>query len=172
MSTAYLPSVRDHDESSSPRWHGPPAFLLAQIGAHAAAQFAERIASLDLTPPQAGILRAIAAGAGLSQQELSKLLSILPSRLVTLIDELENRSLIERRDDPDDRRSYALHLTDKGKKTLEAIAQAAMAHNQAICAGLDEGERQQLATLLTRIADQQGLTPGVHPGFRRLGRSR
>jgi hypothetical protein len=29
-------------------------------------------------------------------------------------------------------------------------------------------ERQQLHALLTRIADQQGLIPGVHPGYRTL----
>jgi hypothetical protein len=38
-------------------------------------------------------------------------------------------------------------------------------------AALDETERQQLAILLQRVADQQGLTPGVHPGYARLGES-
>jgi DNA-binding MarR family transcriptional regulator len=158
--------MRDHDESSRAR-RGSPAFLLAQVGAHAAAQFAERIAPLELKPAEAGILRAIAARVGSSQRALSELLAILPSRLVMLVDELESRGLIERRDDPEDRRSYALHLTDEGKKKLEAIGQAARLHNQAICAALNEQEREELACLLSRIADQQGLTPGVHPGYKR-----
>jgi hypothetical protein len=34
---------------------------------------------------------------------------------------------------------------------------------------LDEDEQRQLAVLLRRIADQQGLAPGVHPGYARLG---
>ena len=50
---------------------GQPAFLLAQLGAHAASQFAERLGVLDLTPPDAGILRLLRIAAGLSQQELA-----------------------------------------------------------------------------------------------------
>jgi hypothetical protein len=39
-----------------------------------------------------------------------------------------------------------------------------------LCAALTDEEREQLAALLKRIADQQGLRPGVHPGFGRLPR--
>ena len=49
----------------------PLAFLLAQVGAHAAIRFGERISRLNLTPPDAGILRMLGASGGLSQQELS-----------------------------------------------------------------------------------------------------
>jgi DNA-binding MarR family transcriptional regulator len=144
------------------------AFLLAQIGAHAAARFAERLASTGLVPAQAGILRAVAAGAGISQQELSSLLGMLPSRLVPFLDELEKRELLERRDNPEDRRLYALHLTDKGSKVLADIGRVSRSHDDAICAALRPGEREQLGALLRRVADEQGLTPGVHPGFSRL----
>lgn len=97
-------------------------------------------------------------------------LRVMPSRLVTLVDELEQRELVERRDNPEDRRTYALYLTEKGRSTLKAIGRAAREHQEALCAGLTEEEREQLAKLLRRIADQQGLTPGVHPGFSRIGR--
>src|SRR5215470_9579960 len=92
---------------------GQTAFLLAQLGAHAAARFAARIKPLGITPAHAGIIRLLARSAGLSQRQLCRLLSILPSRLVVLMDELEGKSLVERKDDPHDRRSYALHLTEK-----------------------------------------------------------
>jgi DNA-binding MarR family transcriptional regulator len=147
------------------------AFLLAQVGAHAAARFAERLAVLDLSPPHAGTLRAIHARPGISQQELSSLLGLVPSRLVVLVDELEERGLVERRESPDDRRAHALHLTRKGAEAYEAIGRIARAHDDATCAALTADERETLASLLRRIADQQDLTPGVHPGFSRLGRS-
>jgi DNA-binding MarR family transcriptional regulator len=145
------------------------AFLLAQVGAHAAERFGERLAALNLSRPHAGILRAIAASSGLSQQALASTLSILPSRLVVLVDELEERGLIERRDDARDRRAYALHLTENGAHMMASIGQIARAHEDSLCAALNDKERSQLADLLTRIADQQGLTAGVHPGFRHLG---
>ncbi|AKU94540.1 Transcriptional regulator, MarR family [Labilithrix luteola] len=153
-----------------PRGRQGAAFLVAQVGAHAAAKFAERLADFDLTPPQAGILRALSASPGISQQELGRLLGIFPSRLVLLLDELDELGLIERRDDPDDRRVYQVFVTDKGRQSLEAIGRIARAHQDALCAALDEDERQTLASLLSRIAEEQGLTPGVHPGFAKMGR--
>ena len=147
---------------------GSLAFLLAQVGAHAAMRFAERLAPLKLAPQHAGILRLIGATAGQSQRALGERLGILPSRLVALVDELEARGLVERRDDPDDRRSYALHLTEAGHAMLRDIGRIAREHGESLCAALSEEERQGLAALLTRIADEQGLVPGVHPGFRRL----
>ena len=41
-------------------------------------------------------------------------------------------------------------------------------HQDALLAALNAGERDLLASLLSRVADQQGLRPGVHPGFARL----
>jgi DNA-binding MarR family transcriptional regulator len=144
------------------------AFLLAQIGAHAAAKFAERLAPLGLAPQHAGALRLIASSDGLSQRQLGEMLGALPSRVVALVDDLERRGLVERQDDPGDRRSYALRLTDKGQQAFRAIRRIAREHEEAICAGLNVQEREQLKTLLERVSDQQGLTPGVHPGFAKL----
>ena len=133
--------------------------MLAQIGAHAAAKFAERLAPLKFTPPQAGILGVISRQNGLSQQA---------SRVVLMLDELEQAGLIERRPDNSDRRVYALHLTARGKKALQAITRVAHEHEDALCAVLNASERQTLAQLLSRIADEQQLRPGIHPGYRRL----
>jgi DNA-binding MarR family transcriptional regulator len=146
--------------------------LIAQVGSHAATKFAERLAPLGLSPPHAGILRVLGASPGLTQQALGTVLGILPSRLVILVDELEKRGLVERRDTPEDRRSYALHVTAKGRETLDHIGRVAREHDAAVCAALSEKERDQLAALLGRVAEEQGLTPGVHPGFKRLGRSK
>jgi DNA-binding MarR family transcriptional regulator len=147
-----------------------PAFLLTQVGSHAAAAFTRRLKPTGLTPPHAGVLRAIAASEGQSQQALSRALSVVPSKLVQLLDELENRGLVERRNHPRDRRTYALHLTRKGREMLDEIGRVAREHQNALFAALSELERGHLASLLLRVVRQQGLVFGVHPGFRRLGR--
>jgi DNA-binding MarR family transcriptional regulator len=144
------------------------AFLLAQIGAHGAARFAERLAVLKLMPQHAGIMRLIAESGGISQRRLGEMLGVFPSRMVVLVDELEKRKLVERRDEPTDRRSYALHLTEAGNQALRDIGRIARDHNDAICDGLDPREREQLTALLARIAAKQELTSGVHPGYRKL----
>ena len=148
-----------------------PAFLLAQLGAHAASQFAERLGVLNLSLPDAGILRLLRIAAGLSQQELAAKLQIHPSRMVAILDNLEKRGLMERRANPDDRRLYSLHLTEDGVETLERIGKVAREHQDALLSALNSEERDELAALLARIADQQGLVQGVHPGYQRLGKT-
>lgn len=142
------------------------AFLLSQLGAHAARRFAERIGPLGLTPPQSGLIRAIAAEPGRSQQAVAEQLGIHPSRIVALVDDLERIGILERRRNPRDRRHYALHLTEQGDTALSTLARAGAEHEADLCAALTVEERTQLAQVLQRIAVQQGLTPRVHPGFR------
>lgn len=144
------------------------AFLLAQLGAHAAERFAARLGELDLTPPQVGLLRLIATDPDQSQQAYAKKLGMRPSRFVVFLDELEERGLIERRRSPADRRSHTLHLTADGAEVLASMRSIGRAHEDAVCAALEPEERATLQRLLARMAEQQGLTPQVHPGFRHL----
>jgi DNA-binding MarR family transcriptional regulator len=153
-------------EDGQPAVRGGAAFLLAQLGAHASQLFAERIAALDLTPAQAGLLRVLAATPGRSQRELADTLGMPPSRFVPFADGLEERGLIERRKNPGDRRLYALHLTEQGEELLTELRKLGAAHEQQICEPLSPAEHQQLTTLLQHMAEHHGLSPGVHPGYR------
>lgn len=144
------------------------AFLLAQLGAHAADRFAERIAVLGITPPHAGILRLIARTPSCNQQALAKRLGVLPSRMVVLIDEMAEKGLLQRKRSTKDRRHSELVLTMRGQRVLEKLSHLAAKHEADLCAGLTPQERETLATLGRKIAHHQGLTPDVHPGYRRL----
>lgn len=159
----------NESEASAAQRRTGNSFLLAQIGAHAATRFAQRIAELDLTPAQAGLLRLIARQPGQSQQALAQQLRTPPSRLVPLVDHLEGRGLIERRRNPEDRRHHALYLTAEGGQFMKArLGPIGIAHEDDICAALTAAERDQLHGLLSRIGEQQGLIPGVHPGYQQL----
>jgi DNA-binding MarR family transcriptional regulator len=148
------------------------AFLLSQLGHRSASVFADLIASIGLTPPHAGILRAIAFEPGRSQQALSGQLGLLPSRVVAYVDELEDRGYVERRRNPDDRRLHALYLTASGKKVMTKIGELGRQHERVMTAGLDGPQRDTLRELLSIVAEGQGLTPHVHPGYRNLGRTK
>jgi DNA-binding MarR family transcriptional regulator len=148
---------------------GSAAFLIAQVGAHAAQRFGEALKPHGFTPHDAGILRLLGLAPGISQQELAKRLRMHASRLVGVLDDLEERGLIERRPSETDRRLYALHLTPGGEATLGVIRQVAREHHRALLESLSEEEQASLAALLARVAEQQGLTPGVHPGYSRGG---
>jgi DNA-binding MarR family transcriptional regulator len=145
------------------------AFLLAQIGSHATNQFAERMAKLSLTPAHAGILRILQRHSPLSQRELADQLDMHASRLVALMDQMETLGLATREVSASDRRIHTLRITPKGTETLRQIGTEAQEHNRMLTSALSEAERETLRSLLERIAQAQGLTPGVHPGYRALG---
>jgi DNA-binding MarR family transcriptional regulator len=84
--------------------------------------------------------------------------------MVALVDELERARLLERRPSPADRRAHALHLTGEGRRLLEGLMQVSAEHEAQLCAGLSDSERRRLIGLLSRVADEQGLPTGVHPG--------
>jgi DNA-binding MarR family transcriptional regulator len=142
------------------------AFLLSQLGHRAAALFAELLIPLELTPPLAGILRLIARRPGLSQQELSATLDLLPSRVVAFVDELQASGYVTRERNDTDRRLYALHLTEQGRDLLTQLGDVAREHDLQITAGLTASQKTDLKRLLVQMAEHQELTPGVHPGFR------
>ncbi|WP_394766684.1 MarR family winged helix-turn-helix transcriptional regulator [uncultured Paludibaculum sp.] len=149
----------------------PPAgvaFLLSQVGAHAAQDFEERLGAVELKPHHAGLLRMLGANPGLSQQELCDLFGVFPSRLVVLLDQLEVRRLIQRRSNPSDRRGHRLHLTSAGRRALTRIGKLTQELEGDLCTSLSRGEREILASLLARIVAAQKITPAVHPAYRKL----
>src|SRR5215469_13824068 len=147
---------------------GRASFLLAQVGAHAAQRFGERLKPLGFAPYHAGILRTLARSPGTSQQELARRLGMHASNMVGIVDELEGRGLLERKPSETDRRVYALHLTPKGLQSLGSIGEVAREHSRALLASLTESQREQLAELLEAIANEQGVRAGVHPGYEKL----
>ena len=110
------------------------------------------------------MLTRLAANEGKSQQAIGELIGLNPTQMVFLVDELEERGWVERRRNPADRRSYALLLTDAGRDMLAKVQAAGRAHQQRLGAALSPREREQLTSLLRRIADEQGITEQSLPG--------
>ncbi|GAA4018351.1 MarR family transcriptional regulator [Allokutzneria multivorans] len=144
------------------------AFLLSQLGAFGAQRFAERLRPLEIEPRHVGLLRMISANEGASQQELGERMGVVPSRMVSFVDDLEKRGFVERRRNPKDRRAYALHLTGKGTAMLRQAMLISVEHDEEVCAPLSQDERDVLAQLLSRLSTAHDLIPGVHPGYRHL----
>jgi DNA-binding MarR family transcriptional regulator len=142
------------------------AFLLSQLGVHSARVWGTRMAALGFDPRHVVLLRLVAAEEGRSQQALGEQMRLPPSRMVSLVDELEGHGLLTRRADPSDRRVRALYLTDEGRRALDKVMRASAEHEAEMCTGLERAEREQLIALLGRLVREQGLPPGVHPGVK------
>jgi DNA-binding MarR family transcriptional regulator len=140
-------------------------FLLSQVGTYAARRFAQRIAEVDLHPPLFRVLNVVDAAEGQSQRAIGEAIGAPPSRMVAIVDELEQRGLVERRPHPSDRRIRALYLTADGRKLLARGRRIATEHEEKLMRGMTEADRRRLIALLQKVVDEQGMGRGVHPGL-------
>jgi DNA-binding MarR family transcriptional regulator len=141
------------------------AFLLSQVGLHAARRFAERMEEIDLSPSLFRVLNLVDAAEGRSQQAIGQAIEVPASRMVALVDDLERRGLVERRPDPEDRRIRALFLTKEGREALARGREIADSHERDLTKGMPAADRRQLIDLLRQIVDRQTIGEGVHPGL-------
>jgi len=100
-----------------------------------------------------GILVVIGENPGLTQQALANAAHLDRSTVVTVIDKLEDRGLVERR--AADRRSNGLFLADKGTNLLRALKRKVAQHERRVVRNLSAGERAQLVALLQRILPER-----------------
>jgi DNA-binding MarR family transcriptional regulator len=111
-------------------------------------------ADVDIRPAQYGILTVIENNPGLKQIDVSLALGIKRTNMVALIDILEKRGLVRRVTVPSDRRSYALHLTAKGKTFMSKLRARAAQHEDEVSAALGGNGREQLLSQLRLLQDR------------------
>ena len=140
-------------------------FLISQLGFVSSKRFMEALAPVGIDPREFALLRFVAASEGSSQQALAERIAIPPSRMVALVDHLEEAGLLERRPDPEDRRVRGLHLTRKGRGALERDLKIAIDYETQLCAGINREERELLIDLLQKLQRGQTVLGGVHPGM-------
>ena len=164
-----MPSDADiPDELSPVEPDRPPrsvGFLISQLGFLSSKSFMGALEPLGIDPKEFLLLRFVAAAEGQSQQALAERMGVPPSRMVALVDRLEEDGLLERRPHPEDRRIRALHLTATGRGVLARAGKIAVGFEGELCAALEEGERDQLIDLLQKLQVDQRGPRGVHPGF-------
>ena len=140
-------------------------FLISQLGFFSSRGFIEALEPVGIGPKEFLLMRFVDSAQGQSQQALAERLGVPPSRMVALVDHLEDSGLLERRPDPEDRRVRGLYLTRKGRGALERAAKIAIEHETRLCAGIDREEREQLIDLLQKLQASQTHLKGVHPGL-------
>jgi|SRR3954454_12554231 DNA-binding MarR family transcriptional regulator len=142
----------DFDQTPPEPLGSAVGFLLSWNGQRTAHMFARALEPLGLRPPHFGVMTLIESEPGLAQHALVDRSMIDPSSMVSVIDDLEQRGLAERRRHPEDRRKWAVHLTAEGKRTLQRARRAAAQTIDALLAPLDEAERETLRRLLRKLA--------------------
>jgi DNA-binding MarR family transcriptional regulator len=137
------------------------AFLLARIGTSTRLRLADAVAPLDLTLRQFFVLSAIADSEGLSQAQLGERLRIDASSIVQVLDDCQRDGLAERRPSANDRRRYAVYLTELGRSQLDRAREAITAIQDDLFSPLDPSERARLLELLLALASEGPLSAPV-----------
>jgi DNA-binding MarR family transcriptional regulator len=132
-------------------------FTLSQLGLATSSRFGQLVGTVGLEPRHFAVLRAVRAADSQSQHAVADRLQIPPSTMVSLVDHLERQGWLERRPDPADRRTRHLHLTRRGGQVLDRATRLGEQWERQICAGLSGAERDQLLSLLRRIAANIGV---------------
>lgn len=115
--------------------------------------FAESVGTDAVSPGLFGILVIVEANPGLTQQALANAAHLDRSTMVTVLDKLEDRGLVERR--AADRRSNGLFLTAGGSALLRGLKRKVAQHERRIVKNLNARERTQLVALLQRILPEK-----------------
>lgn len=115
------------------------------------------MAECDLSGPRLGLLMRLeweerrGNQNGVRPTELSLNQRVSRNTISALLNGLEARGLIERRLDPEDRRSFRIRLTDRGRRIVSEHAPRLIDNHNRLAAALTPAEQNQLIDLLTRL---------------------
>lgn len=113
--------------------------------------FSARLREHKVTPTQFAVLVLVGANPGLTQRALSEAVATDQSTLVSLLDRLEARGLVERRRSPHDRRYQILSLTEAGHGQREQLCQIVAAHDDELAEAFAADERADFMEYLRRF---------------------
>ena len=111
----------------------------------------EHLQCYDLSPAQYDVLAQLHDAPGISQQELAGRLMVTKGNVCTLINRMEDKGLVVRHDDPNDRRLHPLYLTDEGARIATEAIPAYASFVREHMAAFSSEEQAALQVLLARL---------------------
>lgn len=142
---------------------GPPPLMADRLGyllKHVQLRFFEltatMLAPIGINGQEAVVLRAIDGPEPLSQGEVARRMGIDRTTMVALIDELEQKGLVQRRQDPADRRKNVVALTGTGRDTLRRANQARQEAERRFLSPLGPGEQELFKQALRALLSGAG----------------
>ncbi|CAN7286475.1 MarR family transcriptional regulator [Rhizobium rhizogenes] len=124
-------------------------FLLHDVARLLRKRFEQRAKDLGLTRSQWQTLAYLSNNEGIHQAGLAEILEIEPITLVRILDKLADRGLVERRQHPNDRRSWLLYMRDEARPLLDTMRSLGDQTRKEALQGVPIEEHERLYQLLT-----------------------
>ena len=134
--------------------------MLADVSRLIRRSFDERARGIGVTRPQWLVLTMLNRHEGSNQGSLAELMVMEPITLCRMVDRLQEADLVERRQDPADRRAWLLFLTPKARQLLTALKPLGTEVMAIALDGIPEEERESLRRALDRV--RQNLARRTH----------
>ncbi|MFZ1742312.1 MAG: MarR family transcriptional regulator, partial [Pontixanthobacter sp.] len=128
-------------------------YLISDTGRILRKAFDKRARRVGITRPQWRVLARLNREPGINQAPLAALLEVEPITLTRMIDRLQQAGMVERRNDPNDRRAWCLYLTEKAEPVLAQMQELADELHHDMMAGMQPNSGAQLTGLLTSLRD-------------------
>jgi DNA-binding MarR family transcriptional regulator len=127
-------------------------FLLARLGLAFKGKAIERIEREGFEGHHYSVLAILGEGSRETQGTIAEALDVDPSRLVAVLDGLEERELIVRQRDPHDRRRHVVSITPAGRRQLQRLRAIAKELEEEFFGTLSSEERATFHALLGKLA--------------------
>jgi DNA-binding MarR family transcriptional regulator len=138
-------------------------FLLARLGLAFKARAVAKLEEGGFDSYHDSVLAILAEGSRETQATIADALALDPSRLVALLDSLEERGLIARQRDPHDRRRHVVSITGAGKRQLSRLRSIAKELEDEFFAPLAPADREIFHELLLQLASHHDPRCGFAP---------
>jgi MarR family transcriptional regulator, transcriptional regulator for hemolysin len=126
-------------------------YLLKDVSRRYVARFERHAAEISLTLMQCKVLLHLSKNEGASQVRLCELTDVEPMMMVRILDRMEADKLLERRQDPQDRRARRLYLTRKAAPLLDEIDRIGGITRSEIFAGVSKADRDAFLKILEHV---------------------
>jgi DNA-binding MarR family transcriptional regulator len=126
-------------------------FLRLHQRGHAA--MSQRLRSIGLSVAQFDLLSTLTESEGITQRDLAERLYVTKGNVSGLVDRLVEAGMVIRRAIPGDRRSYALHLTEEGRKAAAKGMEVQLAFVAATLGKLPAEDIELVDQVITRWRD-------------------
>lgn len=129
----------------------PPLLRRAWYGLNQA--FRRRVSHLGITPDQFTVMRTLRESEGLTQRQLTELMSSDPNTVASLLERMERAGLVERRPHARDRRAHHVELKPQGHRKYEQAREIAIQLQTEVLNALPESARETFLENLTVVAN-------------------